>query len=156
MDRAQWVSLRDNLAESFATAAHVNLICDEATHEDNVENGGGVKTEKRFAIEMAPVARCLEAMPSPTAKWTVVVFAQRIGPQTKEEDVEQAQDEQKQLAEERLQEKTEAGDREEREQEGQRDGQREGNGRTEQNTEELKVKCRKVCVTSFRSCLTKP
>ena len=57
--------MRDAIAEAFPSAI-VNLIADEP-----IDHKGADKT---YAIEMSPAERCLNTMPAPTAKWTVVLW----------------------------------------------------------------------------------
>lgn len=66
MDRRSWLTLREAIAEAFPSAI-VNLISDEP-----IICGDGAETT--HAIEMSPVERCLNTMPAPTAKWTVVLW----------------------------------------------------------------------------------
>ena len=66
MDHISWLSLREAIAEAFPSAI-VNLISDEPII-------GGHGAEKTHAIEMSPIERCLNTMPAPTAKWTVVLW----------------------------------------------------------------------------------
>ena len=66
MDYSSWLALREAIAEAFPSAI-VSLISDEPIV-------GVDSTEMTHAIEMSPVERCLNTMPAPTAKWTVVVW----------------------------------------------------------------------------------
>ena len=66
MDHMSWLALREAIAEAFPSAI-VNLISEEDLTD-------GHNAERSYAIEMSPVERCLNTMPAPTAKWTVVLW----------------------------------------------------------------------------------
>ena len=66
MDHMSWLALREAIAEALPSAI-VNLISEEDLTD-------GHSAERSYAIEMSPVERCLNTMPAPTAKWTVVLW----------------------------------------------------------------------------------